>query len=98
MSTSAVIFNLSGCRLPRIREDFMGGAPLISVFSFIMFDTFQDFGTNFNYLPCSSLVVVHLVAEEILQVLFSQSLQPPIGCKDHLINDCWWAYALLVKV
>ena len=39
-----------------------------------------------------------LVAEEILQVLPIQSLQPSIGCKDHLIDDCWWAYALLVKV
>ena len=58
MSTNTVVFNLSGCRLPRTREDFMGGAPLIFVFSFIMFNTFKDFGTSFNCLRCSSVVML----------------------------------------
>ena len=39
-----------------------------------------------------------VVAEKILQVLLILSLQLAIGREDHLINGCWWAYALLVKV
>ena len=64
----------------------MGGALLIFFFDFIRFNISRNCGVCLNSLPFSSLVVAHPVAEEILEVLFIQiSLQPSVGCTDHLI-------------
>ena len=44
------------------------------------------------------MVIDHVIADEIFQVLLILSLQLAIGREDHLIGDYWRAYALLVNV
>ena len=80
MPTSAVVFNLGSCWLPRIWKDFMGSALVIIFSSVFTFNTFRS--VRFRY---ASSMVDRLIAEEILQVLFIQvCLEPSIGREDHL--------------
>ena len=88
MPACTVVFDLSGCRLSRIRWDFVGRALHVVVVGFSLCHIVRALG----------MVVVHLTAEEISKVFVVLiSLQPAVSGEDHLTLSCWWgSYALTV--
>ena len=94
MPTGTVIFDLCGGWFAGIGQDFVGCAPLISFIDFMAIIIFGNLSVCASSSFNSSMVIIALVAEEILQLLLIHRIQPLFGREDHLSCSCWWSYAL----
>ena len=93
MPAGTVIFDLCGGWFAGIGQDFVGCAPLIFFIDFMAIVIFRNLSVCVSSLFNSSMVIIALVAEEILQLLLIHRIQPLFGREDHLISSCWRSYA-----